>query len=209
MTISQKFTLLHNSIPTEVTLCAVSKFHPKESIMELYALGHRVFGESRPQELAQKAEALPSDIEWHFIGHLQTNKAALVVKYASLIESVDSYRLLVAISKAAINAHRCVKVLLQMHIASEQSKQGFSRQEIVEILTNEPLPNIEIVGLMGMATYTDNMEQVQSEFLELSNLYGCYPQLKVLSMGMSGDYELAIECGSNNVRIGSSIFGER
>ncbi len=209
MSIAQNFTQIASTIPSSVTLCAVSKFHPKEAIEEVYALGHRVFGESRPQELALKAELLPQDIEWHFIGHLQTNKAAVVVKYASLIESVDSHRLLSAISKEAQKAEKRVKVLLQMHIASEESKQGFSMGEIEEILASEPLPNVEIVGLMGMASYTDDMEIVRGEFMELSSLYNRYPTLSVLSMGMSGDYTLAIECGSTNVRIGSSIFGSR
>ncbi len=209
MSIIENYNQINMTIPQGVNLCAVSKFHPYTAIETIYGEGHRHFGESRPQELQQKAQILPKDIEWHFIGHLQTNKVASVVEVASIIESVDSLRLLNAISKEAQKQQKTVKVLLQMHIAQEESKQGFSAQEIDSIMQGEPLPSIEIVGLMGMATYTNNREQIKAEFQKLNTLYIKYPQFTTLSMGMSGDYREAIECGSNNVRIGSSIFGER
>lgn len=209
MSISDNFTKIRTSIPDAVTLCAVSKFQPKSSIEELYSIGHRVFGESRPQELDDKARGLPVDIEWHFIGHLQSNKVALILPFVSLIESVDSQKLIDTISKEAHKIGKTVKILLQMHIAKEQSKQGFSGEEITAILDSAPPQNIEIVGLMAMATYTNDMEQVKEEFLMLKNIFDKYPQLNTLSTGMSGDYGVAIECGSTNVRIGSSIFGDR
>lgn len=156
-----------------------------------------------------KAEELPKDILWHFIGHLQTNKVAIVVKTASVIESVDSLKLLQAISKEAQKQEKSIQVLLQLHIAQEQSKQGFDREEIIEILQNRPYPGVGIIGLMGMATYTSDKSQVTKEFQTLQSLYMQFPEFTTLSMGMSGDYPEAIQCGANNVRIGSSIFGER
>ncbi len=209
MSLKNNYTEVLATIPNGVQLCAVSKFHPSEMISELYDLGHRVFGESRPQELSQKAKSLPSDIEWHFIGHLQTNKTAQVVEVASVIESVDSHRLLSAISKEALKQNKTVKVLLQMFVADEQTKQGFSGEEIEEILSSELPQNIEVIGLMAMATYTDDQNQITQEFQKVKDLFDKYPTLKTLSMGMSGDYELAIKCGSTNVRIGSAIFGNR
>ncbi len=209
MSIIENFQNIYLELPKNVKLCAVSKFHPASCIEELYGVGHRIFGESRPQELAQKAAALPSDIEWHFIGHLQTNKVNLVVEHASLIESVDSGRLLSAISKEAVKQDKKVKVLLQLHIASEEAKQGFTEAEITEILSAPAPEGVEIVGLMAMATYTSDEAQIKSEFLQAKSLYDKYPHFTTLSMGMSGDYPIAIECGANSVRIGSIIFGGR
>lgn len=200
---------IQKSLPVGVKLCAVSKFHPAEDIAELYRAGHRVFGESRPQEFAAKAEMLPRDIEWHFIGHLQTNKVALVVPYAAVIESVDSQRLLDAIAREAVKVGRIVDILLQVHIAEEDSKQGFSADEVRAIVGGEFPDGVRVVGLMGMATYTDDMGQVRREFEVLRSLYVEFGGFTVLSMGMSGDYGLAVECGSNLVRIGSAIFGSR
>lgn len=209
MSLSQNLNIIKNRLPDRVKLCAVSKFHPADAVAELYAAGHRVFGESRPQEFAGKASGLPSDIEWHFIGHLQTNKVSLVVPIASVIESVDSERLLATISREAVKIGRTVDVLLQVHIAEEETKQGFSAVEVREILGRSAPDGVRIVGLMGMATYTDDMGQVRREFESLHTLYIEYPELRTLSMGMSGDYELAVECGSNLVRVGTAIFGNR
>ncbi|MFI3288163.1 MAG: YggS family pyridoxal phosphate-dependent enzyme [Rikenellaceae bacterium] len=209
MSIIENFQNIHLELPKSVKLCAVSKFHPASCIEELYDIGHRIFGESRPQELAQKAATLPRDIEWHFIGHLQTNKVNIVVEHASLIESVDSERLLSAISKEAVKQNKKVKVLLQLHIAKEEAKQGFTETEIIEILSVPAPEGIEIVGLMAMATYTSDDKQIKNEFLQAKSLYDKYPNLTTLSMGMSGDYPIAIECGANSVRIGSIIFGGR
>lgn len=209
MSIVENFNKVNSQLPEAVTLCAVSKFHPKECIEELYNIGHRIFAESRPQELLQKATTLPKDIEWHFIGHLQTNKVSIVVEHATLIESVDSQRLLNALSKEAIKQNKTIRVLLQLHIAKEEAKQGFTATEIEEILSSPAPENVEITGIMAMATYTSDEAQIKSEFLAAKTLFDKYPTFTTLSMGMSGDYPLAIECGANSVRIGSIIFGGR
>lgn len=209
MTLTENLEFIKRTLPDGVTLCAVSKFHSAEAISQLYSAGHRVFGESRPQEFAAKAAELPRDIEWHFIGHLQTNKVGLVVPVAAVIESVDSERLLAAISKEAVRVGRVVDVLLQVHIAEEESKQGFSSDEIRAILSCSAPDGVRIVGLMGMATYTEDMEQVRREFLSLRALYDDFEGFTTLSMGMSGDYLMAVECGSTSVRVGSAIFGHR
>lgn len=209
MSLESNYKAVTSTLPEGVTLCAISKFHPAEAILTLYNLGHLVFGESRPQELAQKAQTLPRDIEWHFIGHLQTNKVNIVVEHASLVESVDSLKLLTALSKEAVKQNKRIKILLQMHIATEETKQGFLESEIIEILEGETLENIDIVGLMAMASYTDNEAQIRREFLSVKKLYDKYPSLKILSMGMSGDYPIAVECGASSVRVGSLIFGDR
>lgn len=209
MSLQNNYKAVTSTLSEGVTLCAISKFHPAEAISTLYDLGHRIFGESRPQELAAKVQSLPRDIEWHFIGHLQTNKVNIVVQYASLIQSVDSLKLLIAISKEAVKQNKRVKILLQMHVAKEETKQGFLEQEIIEILEGKTPENIDIVGLMAMASYTDDEAQIRHEFLSVKKLYDRYPSLKVLSMGMSGDYPIAIECGANSVRVGSLIFGSR
>lgn len=207
MPIQKRIFDLKATLPPRVALVAVSKFKPIEAIQEAYGAGQRLFAESRPQELAAKAAALPSDIEWHFIGHLQRNKVDLVVGVASLIESVDSGRLLEAIGRQAVQKGIVQRVLLQVHIAQEESKQGFSQAEAIEWL-QKPVDGIEIVGLMGMASLTDDQRQIGSEFMVLKNLFDRYP-LSVLSIGMSGDWPLAVACGATQVRIGSAIFGER
>lgn len=208
------------TIPDGVTLVAVSKFHPAEAIREAYQSGQRVFGESKVQELIAKENALPKDIEWHFIGHLQTNKVKFIAPFIAMIHSVDSFRLLLEINKAAAKENRVIDVLLQIHIASEQTKFGFSPEEVITLLTNHPLSqwtNVRIRGLMGMATFTENTSQIRNEF---KNLCALFEQLKTrffvnepsfneLSFGMSDDYKIAIEEGSTMVRIGSSIFGIR
>ncbi|MFI3298202.1 MAG: YggS family pyridoxal phosphate-dependent enzyme [Rikenellaceae bacterium] len=208
MSVVENYNKILSTIPQGVNLCAISKFHPREAIEELYRVGHRCFGESRPQEFWGKASVLPIDIEWHFIGHLQTNKVKMVVPYASIIESVDSVRLLQAISKEAAAVGKTQRILLQMHIAQEEHKQGFSEEEVRQILADS-YPNVEIVGLMGMATYTDDREQIAFEFQKIATLFAEYGNLSVLSIGMSGDYGIAIECGATSVRIGSAIFGSR
>ena len=206
-----------NSLPKGVTLVAVSKTHPPESIMEAYNAGQRVFGENKVQELVSKYEVLPRDIEWHLIGHLQSNKVKYVVPFVRLIHSVDSLRLLVTIDREAQKVNRVVDCLLQIHIASEETKFGLSADELEQLLDAEEynlLQHIRVVGLMGMATFTDNAEQVKSEFRLLKSIFDelkphAGSEFSILSMGMSDDFRLAIEEGSNMVRIGSSIFGNR
>ena len=220
MSIGQEIIKINNELPSTVKLVAVSKFHPAECIEEAYQAGQRIFAESRPQELAAKVEVLPKDIEWHFIGHLQTNKLKMVVPYASLIHSVDSRKLLMEINKFAVNKGLKARVLLEMFIAQEESKQGFSQEEIMEIveeMSQQPLEGIELCGLMGMASFTEDQQKVRSEFETLAaafnhikEVYGSkFPEFKELSMGMSNDYPIAIECGSTLVRIGTRIFGSR
>lgn len=220
MSIAQEIININNELPSTVKLVAVSKFHPAESIEQAYGAGQRIFAESRPQELAAKADVLPKDIEWHFIGHLQTNKLKMVVPHATLIHSVDSRRLLLEINKYALNKGLKARCLLEMFIASEESKQGFSKEELLELmeeLVKEPLKGVEICGLMGMASFTEDQQMIRSEFTRLSDTfkyikekYGSnFPEFKELSMGMSNDYPIAIECGSTLVRIGTRIFGSR
>ncbi len=202
-----------------VKLVAVSKTKPAEAIMELYSLGHRDFGENYVQELVDKQAQLPKDIRWHFIGHLQTNKVKYIIPFVHLIHGVDSEKLLREINKQAQKANRIADVLLQVHISSETTKFGLDQNELREILEGEEvkmLTNIRINGLMGMGSFTDHTETVQTEFNSLKQLFDQYTQskssnidLQVLSMGMSGDYEIAVGSGSTLVRIGSLIFGER
>lgn len=216
MSISTNIEKIKSSLPENVTLVAVSKTKPNEAIVEAYETGHRIFGENKVQELADKYEALPKDIEWHMIGHLQSNKVKYIAPFVNLIHGVDSYKLLKEINKRALQNNRTINCLLQIHIAQEQTKFGFSEEEIIELLTSDKfneLKNINIIGLMGMATFTQDTIQIKQEFNSLKHLYdkiaSSYLPISTLSMGMSGDYQLAIECGSNMVRIGSSIFGER
>ncbi|MDP4239493.1 MAG: YggS family pyridoxal phosphate-dependent enzyme [Bacteroidota bacterium] len=220
MSIQQNIQEIRKHIPSHVRLVCVSKFNPNESIIEAYEAGERVFGESKVQELCGKQETLPKDIAWHFIGHLQTNKIKFIVPFVSLIHGVDSYKLLAEIDKQAAKAGKTVNCLLQIHIAREETKFGFSAEELLETLNAgewRSLKNVTICGLMGMATYTDNREQIHTEFRSLKVLFdqakGQYfndkPSFCELSMGMSDDYQLAIEEGSTMVRIGSSIFGHR
>lgn len=217
MSISENLEKILNTLPASVKLVAVSKFKPEQDIAEAYAKGQRIFGESRALELRDKYNNLPKDIEWHFIGHLQTNKIKYIIPFVSLIHSVDSVGLLKEIDAYAKKAGRVVECLIQVHISQEETKFGFSYEECVELFNNYDsleLENVKIVGLMGMATNTDDMEQVRLEFKSLKSLYDRLNTEKklgfsVLSMGMSSDYELAIKEGSTMVRIGSSIFGSR
>lgn len=197
---------------SKITLVAVSKTHPVEDIRELYDLGHRDFGENYVQELVEKAKQFATDIRWHFIGHLQTNKVKLIVPFVYLIHGVDSLKLLEEINKQAEKHSRVIHCLLQVHIAQEETKFGFDENELFGLDISQ-FANVKIVGLMGMASLTDDMTKVRSEFTQLKNLFkklhASKPQLQILSMGMSSDYKIAIEEGSNMVRIGSLIFGER
>ena len=217
MVIGEKIRELHASLPQGVSLVAVSKFHPVEALKEAYDAGQRIFGESRVQELLAKHEALPKDIEWQMIGHLQTNKVRQIVPFISLIQSVDSVRLAECINREAERIGRVVDILLEIHVAQEESKTGWKYEELVTFLQSEEfesLKNIRVRGVMGMATNTDDEQIVRADFEQLANhfnhlkpLFG--EEFDTLSMGMSEDYELAIDCGSTMVRIGSSIFGDR
>ena len=217
MAISARIKELHASLPQGVTLVAVSKFHPVESLKEAYEAGQRIFGESRVQELVVKHEALPKDIEWQMIGHLQTNKVRQIVPFVSLIQSVDSVRLAECINREAERIGRVVDILLEIHVAQEESKTGWKYPELVTFLQGEglkSLKNIRVRGVMGMATNTDDEAVIRADFEQLAKHYNELKPLfgeafDTLSMGMSDDYELAVECGSTMVRIGSSIFGER
>ncbi len=197
-------------------MVVVTKTHPVEKLMEVYNAGHLIFGENKVQEMLEKYEALPKDIQWHLVGHLQTNKVKFIAPFVSLIHSVDSLKLLKEIDKQAKKNNRVIDCLLQVYIAKEETKFGLDFNEVEQLLNSEEvkqLKNSRIVGLMGMATNTDNQEQIADEFhslfLFLKKLRTTNTQLETLSMGMSSDYELAIENGSNMIRVGSSIFGSR
>lgn len=218
--IRERLKEIKSKLPEEVQLVAVSKTKPNELLLEAYEVGQRLFGENKVQELVAKWETLPKDIEWHMIGHLQSNKVKYIAPFVNLIHGVDSFKLLKEINKQAKKNERTQKVLLQFHIAQEESKFGFDMEDVQDLLTSDDFltfENIEIVGVMGMATFTSNTEQIQDEFRTLHNYFQVLkshyfkfqPTFEVISMGMSGDYEIAIEEGSNMVRIGSSIFGER
>ncbi|RGM46285.1 MULTISPECIES: YggS family pyridoxal phosphate-dependent enzyme [Bacteroides] len=218
--IAENLKQVLSELPEGVRLVAVSKFHPNEAIEEAYRAGQRVFGESKVQEMTAKYESLPKDIEWHFIGHLQTNKIKYIVPYVSLIHGIDSYKLLTEVNKQAAKVNRTINCLLQLHIAQEETKFGFSFDECRKMLTTgewKELKNIRICGLMGMATNTDNTEQIKAEFCSISNFFNevkstWFINEKTfceLSMGMSHDYHEAIAAGSTLVRVGSKIFGER
>ena len=217
MAISSRIKALHASLPQGVTLVAVSKFHPIEALKEAYEAGQRIFGESRVQELVAKHEALPKDIEWQMIGHLQTNKVRQIVPFVSLVQSVDSVRLVECINREAERIGRVVDILLEIHVAQEESKTGWNYPELITFLQGEgfgDLKNIRVRGVMGMATNTDDEAVIRADFEQLAKHYNELKPLfgeafDTLSMGMSDDYELAVECGSTMVRIGSSIFGER
>ncbi|WP_405370229.1 YggS family pyridoxal phosphate-dependent enzyme [Phocaeicola sp.] len=208
------------SLPAQVKLVAVSKFHPNESIEQAYRAGQRIFGESKVQELTGKYETLPKDIEWHFIGHLQTNKVKYIAPYIAMIHAVDSYKLLAEIDKQAAKNGRVIPCLLEIHIAQEESKYGFTFQECREMLEAgewKNLIHICIAGLMGMATFTEDETEIKREFDSLKQFFNEIKQnyfadrdtFREISMGMSHDYPLAIEAGSTLVRVGSKIFGER
>ena len=215
MSIQENYHKIKAQIPENVELVAVSKFHPIEKIKEIYDCGQKVFGENKVQELLTKVNELPADIQWHLIGHLQTNKVKYIAPFIDTIQSVDSEKLLIEINKEAAKNNKKIKVLLQVKIAEEETKYGLEISEAKEIFSNyleHQYPNIEILGLMGMATFTDNNNQVKSEFLVLKSLFdelSTFRKLETLSMGMSDDFALAIECGSTSVRIGSAIFGVR
>ncbi|MDQ8750750.1 YggS family pyridoxal phosphate-dependent enzyme [Elizabethkingia miricola] len=215
MSIQKNYEEIIQSLPANVKLVAVSKTHPAEAIQEVYNLGQRVFGENKVQEMVAKQPILPNDIQWHLIGHLQSNKVKYVAEFVDTIESVDSEKLLEEINKQAAKHNRKIKVLLQVKIAEEDSKTGMEVSETKELFLKYlqgHFENIEITGLMGIGTFTDDTEQTKREFLFLKRLFdqlSVQKKLETLSMGMSGDYQLAIECGSTSVRIGSSIFGAR
>lgn len=216
MPIAQNLTEIKLQLPAHVTLVAVSKTKPVADLMEAYHAGQRIFGENYVQELVEKHEALPKDIQWHFIGHLQSRKVKQLAPFVNLIHGVDSFKLLQEINKQAANNNRIIDCLLQIHIADEETKFGLDEEELNDILTSEEfntLKNIRIVGLMGMATFTENQNQIEKEFNHLKTIFDKLrtqnSELKTLSMGMSGDFPLAISCGSTMVRIGSSIFGSR
>ena len=219
MSIQQNLNTIKSQLPAHVTLVAVSKTKPVADLMEAYNAGQRIFGENKIQEMTDKWEVMPKDIEWHMIGHVQTNKVKYMAPYVSLIHGVDSLKLLQEINKQAAKNNRVIDCLLQVYIAEEESKFGLDEQELEEILSStefKQLKNIRIVGLMGMATFTENKNQIEKEFKHLKTIFDKHNQLETsnlkletLSMGMSGDYQLAISCGSTMVRIGSSIFGSR
>lgn len=213
--VTTNYQKIKTSLPPEVQLVAVSKTHPVEKILEVYNLGQRVFGENKVRELREKQPLLPKDIQWHLIGHLQTNKVKYIAEFIDTIQSVDSAKLLEEINRQAAKNNRKIKVLLQVKIAEEESKFGLEIHEAKELFTdwlNGNYQNVEVEGLMGMATFTDNKAQVMKEFTFLKQIFdkmSLQKPLKILSMGMSDDYLLAIDCGANSVRIGSAIFGNR
>jgi pyridoxal phosphate enzyme (YggS family) len=225
MSIAKNLTQIKSQLPNHVTLVAVSKTKPVSDLMEAYNAGQRIFGENKIQEMTEKWEQMPKDIEWHMIGHVQTNKVKFMAEYVSLVHGVDSLKLLEEINKQAKKHNRIIDCLLQVHIAEEETKFGLNEEELDEILKqlfdstqsdNNKLENVRIVGLMGMATFTENTSQIEKEFSHLKAIFDKNKslntnnsQLQTLSMGMSGDYQLAISCGSTMVRIGSSIFGGR
>ena len=219
MSVGDKILKLREIIPQNVELVAVSKFHPNEAIMEAYEVGQRVFGESRATELVAKAKSLPDDIKWHFIGHLQTNKVRMIMPFVSLIQSVDSERLLRLIDAEATRIGRVVDVLLQLHVAQEETKFGLSPDELLLMLESgvlSELKNVRVVGVMGMASNTDDEMRIVADFDAIYQTYSkarllmnLSDEFKQVSMGMSDDFQLAIEHGSTMVRIGSTIFGNR
>lgn len=215
MSIQQNYQAILSQLPENVKLVTVSKTNPAEKIKEVYDLGQRAFGENKVQELLEKQPVLPNDIEWHLIGHLQTNKVKYIAGFISIIESIDSEKLLKEVDKEALKNNRKINVLLQVKIAKEETKFGLTVDETKDIFNkylNGNYPNIEIKGLMGMASFVDDETQIREEFSVLKNLFDELSELKpleTLSMGMSGDFPLAIDCGSNSVRVGSAIFGER
>ena len=222
MSIKNNLLKIKSTLPSTVTLVAVSKTKPISDLMEAYDAGQRIFGENKIQEMADKWEAMPKDIQWHMIGHVQTNKVKFMAPFVSLIHGVDSLKLLEEINKQAQKNNRIIDCLLQIYIAEEESKFGLDEEELNEILASEAfkeMKNIRVIGLMGMATFTNNQDQIKKEFTHLKSIFDKYAigtdainrvsTMQTLSMGMSGDYQLAIECGSTMVRIGSSIFGGR
>jgi hypothetical protein len=217
MNCAQKYSEIKNNLPENITLLAVSKTKPESDIMKLYEIGCRDFGENKVQEMTQKYNVLPKDIRWHQIGHLQTNKIKYIIPFVHMIHSIDSIKLAQEVSKQAVSHGRIVNCLLQVKVANEDTKFGLSPEEIKQIVgegTFDTLPGIQICGLMAMATNTDDTQEIRKEFTEVKKLF---EEIKSkfgdnftqISMGMSSDYPIAIECGSTIVRIGSTIFGER
>ena len=219
MSITENLLKIKSKLPQNVTLVAVSKTKPLSDLLEAYDTGQRIFGENKIQEMASKYDEMPKDIEWHMIGHIQRNKVKYMAPFVSLIHGVDSLRLLAEINKQALKNNRIIDCLLQVKIASEESKFGLSENEVLNLLDSEEIKtfqNIKIIGLMGMATFTNNQEQLQKEFEilkfifdNLTHLKSTNYNLKTLSMGMSDDYPIAIKNGSTMIRVGSSIFGKR
>ena len=215
--IEQNLQNIKDQLPSGVKLVAVSKFHPIDAVLEAYQAGQRVFGENRPQELASKVVQLPQDIEWHFLGHLQTNKLKLVLPYVSMVQSVDSLHLLEDIDSWGVRNDKVTRVLLELHIGAEETKQGFVEEEILDILFNAGrYRNVRICGLMGMASHTDDEETIRADFGRISDfmtylqdLFPEYEDFRELSIGMSDDWRIALEYGATMVRIGTFIFGER
>ena len=219
MSITTNLNNITSQLPEHVTLVAVSKTKPVSDLMEAYKAGQRIFGENKIQEMVEKHEQMPKDVEWHMIGHVQRNKIKYMASFVSLIHGVDNFKLLKEINKQAIKHNRIINCLLQIKIASEDSKFGMSNQEAVNILNSfefRELKNIKVTGLMGMATFTDDEAQLKKEFTHLTQTFNTLKEyqtnnykLETISMGMSADYRLAIDCGSNMIRVGSSIFGDR
>ena len=220
MSISDNLRKLISVTPERVSIIAVSKRKSVEDILEAYNAGQRIFGENRVQELTEKYPQLPDDIEWHMVGHLQTNKVKFLAGFVHMVQSIDSLKLLLNLEREAMKANRNISCLLQIHIAREETKFGFSREEVLEIAAAsevQSLTHVRIAGVMGMATFTEDKEQVRSEFRDLSetfnelkeNCFSSRTDFKEISMGMSGDYQMAIEEGSTMIRLGTIIFGER
>ncbi len=216
MNISENIKRIKSEIPEEVTLVAISKTKPESDILEAYEAGQRIFGENKIQEMTEKWEKLPKDIEWHMVGHVQRNKVKYMAEFVSLIHAVDSLKLLKEIEKQAKKYDRVINCLLQIKIAEEDTKYGINVDEAESILRSDAyrkMTHVKVVGLMGMATFTENEKQIKEEFSFLSSTFETlksrYTSFTTLSMGMSGDYKIAIACGSNMIRVGSSIFGER
>ncbi|WP_433810441.1 YggS family pyridoxal phosphate-dependent enzyme [Flavobacterium johnsoniae] len=219
MSIQSNLNTIKATLPEHVTLVAVSKTKPVSDLTQAYEAGQRIFGENKIQEMTEKWEQMPKDIQWHMIGHVQSNKVKFMAPYVTLIHGVDSLKLLQEINKQALKNSRTIDCLLQIYIAEEESKFGLDENELNELLTSvefKELKNIRILGLMGMATFTEDQNQIKKEFTHLKSIFDSIKKLKTencnlntISMGMSGDYQLAIECGSTMVRIGSSIFGGR
>ena len=219
MSIKDNLQHILSTLPPAVTLIAVTKTHGVDKLQELYDAGHRLFGENKVQEMVDKYNDLPKDIQWHLIGHLQSNKVKFIAPFVKLIHSVDSFKLLQEINKQAQRHNRVIDCLLQVHIAKEETKFGFDASEIKPLLTSDELSQLShicICGLMGMASNTEDQKQIQSEFQRLCDLFHSYESIKqknvkfeILSMGMSSDYEIAVRTGSTMIRVGSSIFGKR
>lgn len=216
MTIAENLKKFNSELPKNVTLVAVSKTKPVSDLMEAYNAGQRVFGENKIQEMEAKWQEMPKDVQWHMIGHVQRNKVKYIAPFVSLIHAVDSFKLLKEINKEAKKNERVISCLLQIKIAEEDSKFGMDQEDAASLLASEDFKkfqNIKVIGLMGMATFTDDEKQVSEEFQRLKKIYDQFriinPEFTILSMGMSGDYKIAIANGSNMIRVGSAIFGER